>query len=343
MKRPTPEFLVSMGRISLVFVWIALLFLIATNIQAGWLYVIIAFFAMFLVVSIAYPLLSLRGLRAELHLPEFCEKGCPGPFRLTLENPSCRGRFLVRAVIDAPGAATFPPAFLAVWLPGRGRVSFGGDIVPERRGPLDVHRVRLTTAAPIGLFTASRIVRCASSCLVHPRILGERDRDAVESDIAAVAERFEIKSFTEDPYHYQLRDYTPGDSLRLIHWKQTARIGEPVVRIAERHPLAEQTLLVDDVATHYPPGDDEVFEMLLDRVATTAHHVVFTGNSRLTLLGLLAPPVTVELPNEWANALRWMALIRLQTPAGPVHAVRGAHLLFTVKEKVEKQGEGERV
>lgn len=338
MGNPRRDLWASIGRIFLVAVWIGLLFLIATNIQAGWLYVIIAFFSMLLLVSVIYPFVSLRGLRVEMHAPELVERGRGASFRLTVVNKSRWSRFLVRVSVSGEDFETVPGAFLAVHIPGRGRVSFGGELIARRRGRLHIHHVRLATGAPVGLFVAGRRAPCGVECLVHPFIPEGRDRSIVEGEIAEAMRRFDRRAYSEDPYHYHLREYTPGDSLRLMHWKQTARRDEPVVRVAERHPQAEQTLLVDDVAGHYGAGGAGAFESVLERTAAVAKHLVLGELCRVTLIGLMTPPVLVESMTDWTDALRWLALIELREATGRTHAVRGAHILFSIREK---KGNGE--
>ena len=66
-----------------------LLFVIGTNAQAGWLFVLAALLLGTVVAGIAVPLLALRGLGVELAAPAETRQGVETPVDLTLVN---RGR-----------------------------------------------------------------------------------------------------------------------------------------------------------------------------------------------------------------------------------------------------------
>jgi len=177
----------------------------------------------------------------------------------------------------------------------------------------------------VGLVTAQRRVLCSAETLVHPRILDARDWETVDRDIAAAAERFKTRSYNEDPYHYQLREYSPGQPA-ADPLEADGAAGRAVVRISERRPHAEQTLIVDDIADHYPPGDTEAFETVLDRVASTAHHLVFSKGCRVIIIGLLTGPVSVDLRRTDERAAV-AALVETREPRARCTRSAGAHPL----------------
>lgn len=49
--------------------------------------------------------------------------------------------------------------------------------------------------------------------------------------------------------HLDHRDYTPGDEVRHIDWRQTARAGRPIVRRFEAETVSDWTLLLDASAS----------------------------------------------------------------------------------------------
>ncbi|MDE1929872.1 MAG: DUF58 domain-containing protein, partial [Burkholderiales bacterium] len=54
--------------------------------------------------------------------------------------------------------------------------------------------------------------------------------------------------------HHDHRDYVPGDEVRHIDWRQTARRLHPVVRRFEAETVADWTLLVDASSSMAPAG-----------------------------------------------------------------------------------------
>jgi len=77
-----------------------------------------------------------------------------------------------------------------------------------------------------------------------------------------------------------LRDYQPGDPLRLIHWPTWARTGKPVVKELEDTFHPRHGLILD---TFPAPGDDHLFE---DAVSVAASFVVAV-DARESLIDLM--------------------------------------------------------
>ena len=77
-----------------------------------------------------------------------------------------------------------------------------------------------------------------------------------------------------------LRDYQPGDPLRLIHWKTWARTGKPVVKELEDTFFPRHGLILD---TFPSAGDDLLFE---DAVSVAAS-VVVAVDARESLIDLM--------------------------------------------------------
>ncbi|WP_431803711.1 DUF58 domain-containing protein [Microbacterium sp. bgisy203] len=96
------------------------------------------------------------------------------------------------------------------------------------RGVLEVGPVSVRRGDPIGLFERTHDRRQAVDLYVHPRTtpleglsLGYvRDLEGLPSTQLA----------RDDVSFHALREYQPGDDLRHVHWKSTARVGDLMVR-----------------------------------------------------------------------------------------------------------------
>lgn len=96
------------------------------------------------------------------------------------------------------------------------------------RGVIEVGPVSVRRGDPIGLFERTHDRRQAVDLYVHPRTtaldglsLGHlRDLEGLPSQHLA----------RDDVSFHALREYQPGDDLRHVHWKSTARAGEVMVR-----------------------------------------------------------------------------------------------------------------
>ncbi|MER8104377.1 DUF58 domain-containing protein [Kitasatospora sp. NPDC094016] len=75
-----------------------------------------------------------------------------------------------------------------------------------------------------------------------------------------------------------LREYRPGDDLRRVHWKSTARYGELMVRREEQPQRARATVLLDTREIgHRGSGPASSFEWAVSCAASVAVHLLERG------------------------------------------------------------------
>jgi uncharacterized protein (DUF58 family) len=310
---PLRDRIIKYGRIGFLAFWAFLLFAIATNIQAGWLYVVIAFQLILGLISVVWPAATLRKLHAGVSLPELCERGSHQSATLFIENRSRFSKYLVRMELPESDGIFFDPPFLfAARLKPGARVAFMARFIPAVRGRARVKNIILSSGAPAGLFVKKRAVPTDAETLVYPKISAAEGETLAAGAGAEEAGRLEKQFALEDPYHYKIREYAPGESLRRIHWKLTAKLDQPMIRIHERKIFGHAGILVDNLRGGYPRGGEGRFEEALEKAASLAFHLVFTRGSSVTVAGTAAPEITIESGEHWEHALRWFALIRLE-------------------------------
>jgi len=91
--------------------------------------------------------------------------------------------------------------------------------IAARRGWLTLDRVTIASRFPFGLFRAWSPVKVSLRCLVYPRPAGTR---ALPPCLAHDSSEGGARGHGDDDFA-GLREYRPGDSPRLIHWKSVAR------------------------------------------------------------------------------------------------------------------------
>jgi uncharacterized protein (DUF58 family) len=313
------------GRLIFLAIWMFLLFLIATNIQAGWLYVVISFLLMLGLLSRIIPPVSLRGVSARAALPELCERGTTNTGAVFLENNSRYTKYMIHADLPGGGPLAFdPPRVFAARLAPGAKAAFPVRFVPALRGRAGLDAIEAGAGSPVGLFVRKKKLPSGAETLVYPVISaaeGEALAAAAGADDSARGEKFFA---VEDPYHYKIREYVPGESLRRIHWKLTAKRGEPMIRINERKIFGHSGILVDNLRENYPAGGEFQFEQVLEKAISLAFHLVFVRGLSVTIAGTAAPEIAVDSKESWEHALRWFALIRLENaPRGPDRSVYG--------------------
>jgi uncharacterized protein (DUF58 family) len=134
-------------------------------------------------------------------------------------------------------------------LPPGGAAEVAAELVPRRRGYLDLAAVILSRPDAFGLFKAQRRVPAPCRVLVLPR------RYPVPPLALPGARRFQpggvslAGSVGDSEEFVSLRDYRPGDPLRRIHWRSWARAGRPIVKEHQDEFFVRHALVLDTFAS----------------------------------------------------------------------------------------------
>jgi uncharacterized protein (DUF58 family) len=179
---------------------------------------------------------------------------------------------------------------------------------PVRRGTIGARGLTLERGDPLGFFTHRSSGVETELGLVLPRFTALAARPHVRELEASVAAP-RAGSGTE---MFGVREYRPGDPLRRIHWRSSARHGELIVR--EFEPPGVQTLgIFCDASPPTPEAADQIA-----RLAASEAWDCLRAGGRVVLW---APGAEPSLPSEsrslWA-LLEWLA--RYPDKAGGIAA-----------------------
>ena len=177
-------------------------------------------------------------------------------------------------------------------VPRGGRREVGYPLPTGRRGVHTVGPLLMRRAGSFGFFRREQAQAQQLSLFVHPAT------HPVPLGAALRAQRWDSSTTDAAPdgaiTFHRLREYLPGDDLRLIHWRSSARMDTLMVRHNIDVSLPQTTvLLVTDPASYHDP---ELFEEAVE-VAASA----------------VLPPATAGLP------------VRLWTSDGTILNGRGSH------------------
>jgi len=266
------------------------------------------------VVSLAYAFWN-RGLKGGLavvgteraegspmeQLPDRILSG--GPKVPVFEGDRVKVRLRIKSPRGTRGPARISAAFGTIQLSAAaGLVRKEGwaevrVVGPVRRGPVAVRGLTLERGDPLGFFTHHSPGVEAELSLVLPRFTALAAQPHVRDLEASVAAP-RAGSGTE---MFGVREYRPGDPLRRIHWRSSARHGELIVR--EFEPPGVQTLgIFCDPSPPTPEAADQIA-----RIAASEAWDCLRAGGRVVLW---APGAEPSLPSEsrslWA-LLEWLA------------------------------------
>jgi uncharacterized protein (DUF58 family) len=305
--KPTPRVLGAVG------LWLVLEWYGATS-EVSWLFLLAAWIIALVGVCAVYAWWNRSGLRLHLAV-RGARRSSDSPVDELPDGVLARGPIpgplFERDDIDVEvGLDAFRGARGPAWVSGSiagQRVHLGTGVVPRtgwrgvetlraaRRGAIGARGWRIGTSDPLGFFAGTR--RCADQevALVLPRFASLSDRrEARELEASTAAPRAGAGSEM-----FGIREYRPGDSLRRIHWRSTARHGDLVVREYEPPGMRTLAIFLDPAPA---PGDhaDQVARI----AASEAWDCIRDGGR----VSLWAPGLEhVNASRDLWSVLEWLA------------------------------------
>lgn len=149
-----------------------------------------------------------------------------------------------------------------------------------RRGSYQFGPASLGIRDPVGRLAREEEVGGQDALIVAPAMAALRHPERASSPLG---DRRTRQSLTVDPSLYAgVRPFQPGDSLRLVHWRATARLGSPVSRRLEP-ARGREVILIVDVQTvdgqYWLTWDEDAFESLCIIAASVARRLLDDGAS----------------------------------------------------------------
>jgi len=196
-----------------------------------------------------------------------------------------------------------PVASIARVPPRRSRrcETFG---VVTRRGPFELGRVRISTTFPFGVARKSVTFDLSQHALARPRQVRLRS-DRVESAIAPTHDGTEsLAAPGAGEEFFGVREYRPGDRVRDVSWRLSAR-GEALVvqQRCARSPrrLVIQLELDPDRAARHDPQAERLLVLAASLIAEAGRRAIAVA-LRVPAAGIATPAVTT--PAGRAGLLR---------------------------------------
>lgn len=245
--------------------------------------------------------------QATRHLPNHGTAGVPLRYMVEVKNlgkNNLASVWLAESAADPrPSAATFARVpepgesernafdrFFAYyrwqWLTQRARLFEGGrspkafdikpgatarvmmEITPRRRGVIALRDMRMVLPDPLGLFqSCPQIMASSNTLVVLPKRYSLPPIELPGGASYRIGSEANTNSIGSNGEFVGLRDYRPGDPMRLIHWKSWARTGRPIVKELEDTHYPRHGLVIDTFAG----GTQEAaFEELISVAASFA-------------------------------------------------------------------------
>ncbi len=214
-----------------------------------------------------------------------------------------------------PGTRQLHSGVFFPQVPGRSQVEIRWEGTSPARGRYTFQPLDLATRAPFGLIERHVTLPVEDSLIVYPRVGQLTRRWHLHEREASQTRRGQRhdRSVQQDEYH-GLRDYRPGDSPRWIHWRTSARLGQPMVKEFEQQHEQDLAVLIDPWLrrTQVDAKQREAVEEAIRFAATLCHETCRRPGRRLLLgwtgavPGMRQGPASVKLLHELLSQLAMM-------------------------------------
>lgn len=215
----------------------------------------------------------LKRLKVTRQAPIRVMAGEPASVEITLENGKRWLSSWLMSVVDraANGREALHPSVLFARIPPHDAQSGRYPLELAQRGVYELGPLQINTRFPLGLVERGLNVDLRDRILVYPR-LGRLTPDwqlRLRQASQSAAQKLPRGGSFDDEFH-KIRDYRPGDDLRAVHWKTSARQSELMVREFQQSRDQDLVVLLD---AWVPPRPSPADELAVERAISIAASV----------------------------------------------------------------------
>jgi uncharacterized protein (DUF58 family) len=157
------------------------------------------------------------------------------------------------------------------------------------------------------MFRRTIVFSDASPVLVYPRV--HRIDRSVLNRLDDSGPRPKVAESGGDEFH-SLREYIPGDDIRYISWRVSARVGELIVREQEPSSARTTVILLDTRGVPSTQDEDDKFEQAIELAASVA--LAFLENQYT--VSLVTPDASVPPGQGESHMIRVLDLLARVEP-----------------------------
>lgn len=268
-------------------------------------------------ISVLLAKLGLRQVVAERRLPSRLWPDERVEVELRLENRSLIPKCLLRVDEELPagleGDPREPPGAVVPILWGDPAVH-RYPITARRRGRYLLPGVVTTALDTFALYHAKSSQGAGNEVVVYPRRVPLQNHGLHGPSFDGVVKRRRPVASGSD--FRGTREYLPGDDLRRVHWKSTARRGKPIVLEFDEPATLDMVIVLDcDAGPIYGEPGDDTFETGVTLAASLIEYELEHGNA----VSLMLEPedaIEVRLTRERHDLLRFFERLALVEPEG---------------------------
>lgn len=254
----------------------------AANVGVGWLYALGFLFLSYFLLAFGLAAVTFRGLRVSIRPGERTVAGEPLSCTVALEHAGRTTRRFVSLLAPPLGARRGVGPLRSYLVPEEWGHSLVLEVRPGDRtlAPLAVPAPRrgvyslppLVVQAPaFGLGAVHRTIRAQGEVLVRPRVVPLPRLRWLQGSLAADLDERPAAPAGGYELIRSIREYRPGDSMKSVHWRSTARTGELRIKETEGDASAGGVAIALDLGPAHTPESYEHAIVVAASLCAYAH------------------------------------------------------------------------
>ncbi len=280
--------------------------LAAFNTGENLLYLLAAVTLGLLAVALVASRANIRAIDLVRDAPDSTHRDEPFALTVTLSN---RKRILpAYSVMVAFEKEEWRPAAHVSSIPPNAAVTLRLERSMRRRGVHPIPAMVVLCAYPMGFYRRELIFRDERTMVVFPRVYRIPRNVLDRLDDSGNRPRPTLNPGDE---FYALREYVPGDDIRYICWRVSARLGELIVRELEPGSARSVVIVLDTRGKPDTLELEEKFEKAIDLAASLALAFI----ERQYSVALVTPQQALPLGQGESHLLRALDLLARVQPA----------------------------
>ena len=237
-------------------------------------------------IGVLLPWIAVRGISCSVafDVPR-TRVGSPAIVRLTVRNQwpiPVWGLSLIRGFARDVTTDSDEGVALAR-VPGWSTIESSWPFEPRHRGIYPDETAEVETGFPFGLFRARKAAAVDGQIIVWPKTVGLKGMPDA-SDSRQTEEQFSERRVGEFGDMMGTRPFRTGDSLRRVHWAQTARQQTLIVTERQAPAMTSVRVVLDLSEVAHPPDTRETTVELCVQTAASICESLHQQHSRVELV-----------------------------------------------------------
>lgn len=281
---------------------------VAVILNLDQLYLMAAVLFLIPPASFAVGRVLMRGLACRRSPVPACGEGERTTVTLTVENTGRLPKMFLRVADKLPPSLRVvgdaAPLILHLGAGESDDISY--TVEAEKRGAYSLGPTLVSSTDPLGFYPHVQTIASASEMLVYPVVLALRRMAAASGGAWGQREQDSTLARGGGLDFHGVRDYQPGDELRRVHWRTTARTGKLAVMEYTQGAASNILVALDLHAAAYADtgtGRESALEYAIKMTASACDYLLRQGHTLQIILpslpatgGLLMIRDSAEMP-----------------------------------------------